>query len=127
MYSACGDRIDDYERMITFSGAVQADIDEYYGERPHQSMRAIVIKLDGVSAGIIGLSFERDHFKAFSEYKPALEPYLKSMTALRAIKAAQRMFTVSKRPILAVREGCAEILERVGFEALDEDTYLWRS
>jgi hypothetical protein len=49
------------------------------------------------------------------------------MSVLRAIKAAQAMFASSLKPVIAVREGCSGILERLGFEQVDEELYLWRS
>lgn len=110
---------------LSWSIATAADIDSFYGERPHETLRAVIIKLDGEPVGIIGMANERERSRAFSEYKPALEPHLKSITCMRAIKAAQRMFASSAKPIIAVREGCAEILERVGFVHVDGDVYLW--
>lgn len=112
--------------MITWNYASSADIDAYYGERPSPTMRAIAIRLDDVPAAIIGLYFDGDRMMAFSEFKPEFEPYLKSMTVMRAIKSAQRMFAQSKKPVFAVGEGCSCILERVGFQHLDEGVYLWR-
>lgn len=113
--------------MITWNPATTADIDAYYGERPRPTMRAIVIHLNEVPVAIIGLYFDAGRMMAFSEYKPELEPYLKSMTILRAIKAAQQLFAQSKRPIYAVREECTSILERVGFRHLDDGVYQWLS
>lgn len=113
--------------MITWRLASAADIESYYGGRPQESMRAIVILLDGVHAGIIGLAYERDRMRAFSESKPELDPFLKSMPVLRAIKAAQKMFSESKRPVFAVQESCTGILERLGFVQVEGEVYRWPS
>lgn len=113
--------------MITWSFATAEDVVAYYGEAPAQTMRAIIIRVDGVPAGIIGMAFEEDRMRAFSEYREELAPYLKSMTVLRAIKAAQRMFASSVKPVVAVRECGSGILERLGFAQVDEELYLWHS
>jgi hypothetical protein len=113
--------------MITWSYASAAEVDAYYGERPAQTMRAIVIRLDDKPAGIIGVAFEGDRMRAFSEYCPELEPHLKSMPVLRAIKASQRMFAQSAKPVIAVREGCSGVLERLGFVQIDEELFIWPS
>lgn len=114
--------------MITWRPASGADVDRYYGERPHASMRAIAILMDGEPAAIIGLAFDGARGLAFSEYKPQLEPHLKSMPVLRAIKAAQRMFAASRRPVFAVRESCNGLLERLGFASVpdNEEVYRWQ-
>ena len=111
--------------MIAWRFASTADIEQYYGERPRESLRAVAIVVDGEPAAIIGMAIERGRMRAFSEYKPALEPHLKSMPVLRAIKAAQQMFAQTSMPIVAVREGGSVILERIGFDHVDGDTYLW--
>ena len=111
--------------MITYQYATASDIDAYYGERPRPTMRAIAISLNGVPAAIIGLYFAGDRLMAFSEFKPELEPHLKSMTVLRAIKAAQRMFEQSKRPVYAVGDECSRILDRLGFKHIDDGVYRW--
>lgn len=113
--------------MITWNYATTVDIDAYYGERPRATMRAIAIHLDGITVAIIGLYFDAGRMMAFSEYKPELEPYLKSMAILRAIKAAQQLFAQSKRPVYAVREECTNILERVGFKHEADGVYKWLS
>lgn len=111
--------------MIAWRFASAADIERYYGERPSETMRAIVIEMDGVPAAIIGMALERTRMRAFSDYTPELAPFLKSMPVLRAIKAAQRMFAEASQPVVAVREGCSGLLERIGFVHVDGDTYLW--
>lgn len=112
---------------IDWSMASASDIDNFYGERPRYNLRAIAIRMDGQPVAIIGMVDERFRMRAFSEYKPELEPYRKSITVLRAVKAAQQMFASCTKPIVAVREGCPKILERVGFEQIQDDVYAWRS
>lgn len=112
--------------MITWGYASASDIEAFYGEHPAVTIRAVIIHLDGVPAGVIGLAFEGDRARAFSEYRPELASHLKSIPVLRAIKAAQGMYASSVKPVVAVREGCSGILERLGFESVDGELYLWR-
>lgn len=107
--------------------ATAADIDSFYGERPRYNLRAVAVRMDGQPVAIIGMADERFRMRAFSDYRPELEPYLKSITVLRAVKAAQQMFASCNKPIVAVREGCPKILERVGFVQVQDDVYAWRS
>lgn len=112
--------------MLTWVFAEAKDIDAFYGNRPRETMRAIALRLNGECVGLIGLAKEPERDRAFSEYKPALEPYLqrKSMTILRAIKAFQGWLETSPVPVYAISEGTG-ILERVGFRPLDEEIYVW--
>ena len=112
---------------LEWSIASAKDIDDFYGERPRETLKAIVIKLNGSPAAIIGLATERVRARAFSEYTPALQPYLKSITVMRAVKAAQQMFADSRKPVFAVREGCSDFLERLGFVQVDGEVYSWHS
>jgi len=111
---------------ITWSAAAAADIDEFYGERPGESMRAVVVRMGGRPVAIIGIAIERSRARAFSEYKPELEPHLKSISVLRAIKAAQQMFAASVKPVVAVCDGSAALLVRLGFVHVQDDVYAWR-
>ena len=113
--------------MITWAHATAADVTEYFGDTPSETIRAVVIRMDGRPAGIIGMAFESDRMRAFSEYHEELGPYLRSMPVLRATKAAQAMYAASIKPVIAVREGCSGILERLGFTQIDGDLYLWHS
>lgn len=111
--------------MIAWRFATAADIDSYYGERPQVSVRAIVVTLDGEPVGIVGLELRGDRAVAFSEYKPALEPHLKSMPVLRAVKAAQRMFRASRVPVVVANTSNPKLLERLGFIEIAPSVHLW--
>lgn len=82
---------------------------------------------------IIGLANEDGFRKAFSEYKPGCKPLLKSMAALRAIKAVSRWIEESRLPVVAVAQPnepeSPDLLRRFGFEfhstADDGDIYEW--
>lgn len=101
--------------MIAYRFATAADIDGYYGERPDVSIRAIVVLLDEKPAGIVGLELRGDRAIAFSEFKPELEPHMKSITVARAIKAAQVLFRAARVPVIVVNTSNPPLLERLGF------------
>jgi hypothetical protein len=111
--------------MITWEFATAADVLAFLGETPNETLRAVVVRMDEMPVGMIGMVFEGGRMRAFSEYREELAPHLTSMPVLRAIKAAQRMFAQSQRPVIAVRECSSEILERVGFRQIDGDLYLF--
>lgn len=98
-------------------------MDVYYGSRPSQTLKAVVLTLDDAPAAIIGLANEGGYLKLFSEYKPEFVPYMRSITTLRAIKAVMRMVENSKLPIVAVTQpnepDSPRLLERLGFEYYD--------
>lgn len=111
--------------MIHSRFATAADIDGFYGERPAPTMRAIAILMDDAPVAIIGLAQHRDRYQAFSEYKPALEPHLRSMAVLRAIKAAQSMIASAVMPVVAFCKDKPDLIERLGFIKVRNGAYLW--
>lgn len=110
--------------MIRWRYATAADVDRYYGERPRQTMRAIVVLLDDEPVGIVGLANEGDRLVAFSEYKPELEPHLKSMTVLRVVKAAQKMILTASLPVIVCETTNPKLLERLGFAEIEPGVHL---
>lgn len=110
--------------MISHRFAIAADIDRYYGERPAKSIKAIVILMDDEPAAVIGLECLPDRYIAFSEFKPALEPHLKSMAVLRAVKAAQDMIHTASMPVLVVNTTNLPLIERLGFLKIAEGVHL---
>jgi hypothetical protein len=112
---------------VTYGPATAADLDAYYGGRNRQTLRAIVVKLDDVPMGVIALVRERDRYLMISESKPELEPHLKSMAALRAIKAAMAWVRETKVPVFAVCQDSERLLERLGFVHVQDGVYQWRS
>lgn len=109
---------------VTFCPATASDLDAFYGGRNRQTMRAIIVKLDDVPAGVIGLAKAKDRLLMISEYKPELQPYLKSMGALRAIKESMRWAAESKLPVFAVCQDSERLLERLGFVHVRDGVYL---
>lgn len=110
--------------MLTWTHATAADIDAYYDGRPRETMRAICIKLDGVPVAIIGLAKEATRDRAFSEYRPAMQPYLRSITVGRAIMAFVKWLHESRVPVYAISEGTG-LLERIGFQQVSGEIYEW--
>lgn len=111
---------------ITWGPATASDIDVLFAGRPRETMRALVIRVDGEPAGIIGLAQEPDRFRAFSESREALCPHLRCMQVLRAIKAFMQWVRDSKVPVYAVSEGTG-LLERLGFVQFKGEEYRWPS
>jgi hypothetical protein len=113
------------DQRLTWSIASADDIDRFYGERPGPTMKAIAIKRGAQPMAIIGMFMDGPRMRAFSEYVPAFEPHLRSMAVMRAIKAAQKMFRESPRPVIAVKGSDTNILERVGFVPVSDEVYKW--
>jgi hypothetical protein len=107
--------------------ASAADVDKYYGERPPQTIRAAVVTLDDEPVGIAGLSYDGDRYTAFSEFKPELEPHLKSMPVLRAVKAVQKMILTADLPVIVQNTTNPKLLERLGFIEIQPGVHLCRS
>lgn len=97
----------------------------FYGELPRQTVRAVVILLDGEPAGLIGLARESGCEKFFSEAKSELD--LRRFEVLRTIKLAMSLVKSSKCDVYAVREEGTDILLRLGFEHVEDDIYKWPS
>jgi len=113
---------------LAFRYATDSDVVAYYGERPPQTIRAIVITLDEQPAALIGLARMQNYNCLFSEHKPELVPHLHRMTVLRAIKAAMRLLSHSILPVAAVAENPV-LLTRLGLvpSANDPEVFLWHS
>src|ERR1041385_750381 len=111
---------------ISWGPATAAEVDTLYAGRPRETVRALVIRVDGEPAGIIGLAQEPDRLRAFSEVREALCPHLHRMSVLRAIKAFMRWVEGSAVPVYAISEGTG-LLERLGFIQFKGEEYRWPS
>ena len=89
--------------------------------------RAVTILLNDSPVAIIGLAYGIDCATLYSDYKPLLEPYMNRMTVLRAIKFAMTLVEFSGREVFAIRQEGTDILDRLGFEQLDNGVYRWPS
>lgn len=119
---------------LTARPATRADIARWHPEASC-SFRAWVCEVDGMPAGIIGVSLARPAATLFSVAEPELRPFLKSMTVLRLIKQAQSACLATRLPVFALvdpDEGYAAtapaILTRLGFEEAGEadGSIIWR-
>lgn len=112
--------------------ATAQDIATYYGEPQRDTLKALVVTLDGALAGVIGLARQGKTVRLFSEFRPELRPHLKSMTALRAIKATSEAVKRSRLPVYALAQedepDSPRMLERLGFVPHETQAgiYVWR-
>jgi hypothetical protein len=117
------------KERVTFRFAKAEDIDAYYGSRPAQTLRAIVIQLDGRVTGLIGVARHVDHARFFSEFREELRPHLRALPVMRAIKRAQGLIRESPLPVYAIAEetetDSVRILTRLGFVHYQENIYTW--
>lgn len=76
---------------------------------------------------MIGLAYGLDCATMFSDSKPAIEPFKRRLTVLRAIKFAMKLADTCGRDVYAVRHEGTNILPRLGFEHYNGDIYKWHS
>jgi hypothetical protein len=100
--------------------ATAADVAAFYGRPCALTMRAIVLLLGDRPVGLVGLAREADCQKLFSDTAPELEPHLRSMTVLRAIKRVMEWVHASALPVLAMSDN-DRLMRRLGFECIDEN------
>lgn len=112
---------------LTYRFATAADLTRFYGELPRQTIRAVVVLLNGEPAGVIGLARDGGCAKFFSEYRPEVEPHLRRFEVLRAIKLAMSLVESSTTEVYAVREEGTDVLPRLGFVHVEDDIYKWPS
>jgi hypothetical protein len=113
--------------------ATASDILKFYGERPPQTLKAIIVVLDEEPIAVVGLSNEGGYGKFFSEYKPELRGRLRRMAVLRAIKAAMEFVERCPMPVVAVTHpeepDSPRLLQKLGFEFHEHsdngDIYQW--
>ncbi len=90
-------------------------------------MRAIMIFMDGQPAGIIGVVREREYGKYFTDHRPELQPHLRSITIMRAVKEGLRFADEYRGPVIAIAEHAesCRLLNRLGFTHLEGALYGW--
>lgn len=90
-------------------------------------MRAVCITLDGEIVAVLGVARETDHGKVFSDIRPALEPYLGSITVWRAIKMVMTFVKDYKGPVIAQASNgeAAYQMMRLGFEHGVGEYWMW--
>lgn len=83
--------------------------------------------MDGQVVGMIGVVQEPEVGKFFVDFLPELQPYLQSITIMRALKASLALCDDYHGPVVAVAEhaeGC-RMLNRLGFTHLQGALYGW--
>jgi hypothetical protein len=113
--------------QIKYRHATDADIIAFYGRPLRGTLKAYAILLDDVPQGFIGIVRENGVGKFFTEYRDELQPYLKSITIMRALKKSLDWCREYRGPVVAIAEtaqGCAT-MNRLGFEHLDGAYYGW--
>lgn len=115
--------------MIEVRWATPADVDRFYGERPHQSFRALVIADGDTVHALGGVYYTKENAVAFMDLHEGARPLRKSM--VKAMKIAmERLVATSRLPVIAI---CSEdeptapgLLRHFGFEPIEEGVYQWR-
>jgi hypothetical protein len=90
-------------------------------------MRANIAIMDGEIVGVVGVVRERQCGKYFCDFKPELQPHLRSITIMRAIRASLRFCDEYRGPLVAIAadaESC-RLLNRLGFTHIDGALYGW--
>ena len=90
-------------------------------------MRALTVEMDGEVAGLIGVRRDKQWGIYFSDTKPELRPYLKSIKLLRVIKKSLQLVRDYRGPVFAIAtdaEAC-RLLFRLGFTHLHGEWYGW--
>ncbi len=113
--------------LITVRAAKPEDILAFYKEPARGTMRALVAVLDGNVVGVIGIVREQLWGRFFSDFAPALQPYLKTITIMRAVKQSLRFCDDYRGPVVAIAkdaESC-RFMHRLGFTHLQGAAYAW--
>ena len=99
---------------------------EFYGALPDATTRSVVVRMDGRTIGVIGAAIEGGHATLFSDVAPELEPYLRTLTVMRAVRAGITLAKGLRLPVFAFveKDGGGRILEREGF--VDHDEPGWK-
>ena len=112
---------------ITTRLARSDDIIEYFGVPQRGTIQAYVAEMDGMIVGVLGVVGEHGYGKYFCDFKPELQPYLRSITIMRAIKQSMDLVHQYRGPLVSVAEhaeGC-RLLNRLGFTHLQGALYGW--
>lgn len=130
MHSVGCDGLDDDERLIS-RPATAADIRAFYGDRPHPTLKALVVTRADEVLGVIGLAREGRRAKYFSEIKEDLRPRLKRMISLRTIWKSMDLVRNSRLPVYALAQAdepdSHRVLQRLGFVQIESEVYQWPS
>lgn len=90
-------------------------------------MRATICYLNEQPAGVVGVVREQDYGKFFVDFRPQLQPHLRSITIMRAVKESLRFADEYRGPVIAIAEHAesCRLLHRLGFTHLQGAIYAW--
>ena len=103
------------------------DVVAYFGSPHDGTMRALVAVMDERVVGFLGVVREGPAGKYFCDFKPELQPYLRTMPIMRAIKQSMAIVKNYRGPVISIAEhaeGC-RLLNRLGFTHLMGAYYGW--
>jgi hypothetical protein len=109
---------------VAWRDAKAADVSAFFGKPAATTMRAVVLLLNGEPAALIGIASEGPYQKLFSDEKPEFEPHRRCMAVLRAIKRVQAWVKASPQIVFSESTN-RPLLERVGFQQIDEGIFVW--
>ena len=112
---------------ITTRHARSEDIVGYFGEPQIGTVQAYVAEADGKVVGVIGIIREFGYGRYFCDFRPELQPYLRSIPIMRLLKKSMSLVKAYRGPLISVAEhgeGC-RILNRLGFTHLEGAVYAW--
>lgn len=117
----------DADQRLTYRYATAEDLIRFYGERPAQTIRAVVVLKGETPVVVMGIANRNDCATLFSDYTPEAYELRHSLTILRAVKKVMQLVQESKRTVYAVRQDGTDMLVRLGFEHVSDEVYRWPS
>lgn len=104
---------------------------EFFGHEPKETVRALVAYIDGVPAGVGGVTIEASRFVAFCDIRSDMR--IPKITIWRYSKIIMEFIKERKAPILAACRtddlSAQRFVERLGFRRLHQEecgeVYLW--
>lgn len=104
---------------ITYRSATAGDLEDFWGEYPPVSVRAVAFFLDGKIVGIGGWKMEGGSFVLFSEIKDGVK--VEKATIFRCARIVMDMAAENKCPMHAATDN-PRFLESLGFQPFDTVT-----
>jgi hypothetical protein len=115
--------------MVEICQANALDVAVLYDGPAKRSMRAVVVRVDGVPLGLGGIYYEDDKIIAFTRIKAELRDY--PFAIYKAAKQAMQLIDRRGKTVLAVADPAIprskEFLEHLGFEQIEGEVYQWTS
>lgn len=107
--------------------ATKSDFIELHGRAPAYKMRAYSASIDGRVVGMAGIQYVNGHSIAFCDTGYEIKKYKVSLWKF-ALKSLE-LLSDERRPIYSFadpnEESAHRWLERIGFEQLEGDEYIW--